>query len=114
MVRVAGDGAGATVGDLAGDGAEGVPDGGAAAVFLSGALDLVAVDVIVVSRGKKMTKKKEYKVEADLAVANPQRKSGGRTGEGVAVGILVVFNSQNVVNYDIRHEKMLRLCSLIH
>jgi hypothetical protein len=41
VVRVAGYGAGAAVGDLAGDGAECVPDGGAAAVFFTGAFDLV-------------------------------------------------------------------------
>jgi len=41
VVRVAGYGAGAAVGDLAGDGAEGVPDGGATTVFFTGAFDLV-------------------------------------------------------------------------
>ena len=42
MVGVAGDLAAGAVGDLAGDLAEVVPDGVAAAVFVGGAFDLVA------------------------------------------------------------------------
>lgn len=44
MVRVAGNIARAAVRDLAGDGAEGVPDGRATAVFLGTTLDLVSVE----------------------------------------------------------------------
>jgi len=43
VVGVAGDLAAGAVGDLAGDLAEVVPDGVAAAVFTDGAFDLVAV-----------------------------------------------------------------------
>lgn len=43
VVAVTGDGAAGPVGDFTGDGAKGVPDGGAAAVFGGGAFDLVAV-----------------------------------------------------------------------
>lgn len=45
VVGIAGDGTGAAIGNLAGNGAEGVPDGGATAVLLGGTLDLVTVVV---------------------------------------------------------------------
>jgi hypothetical protein len=43
VVRVAGYRAGAAVGDLAGNGAESVPDGRSTATLVGGALDLIAV-----------------------------------------------------------------------
>lgn len=43
VVGVAGGETGRTIGDLAGDGGEGVPNGGATAVFIGGAFNLVSV-----------------------------------------------------------------------
>lgn len=47
VVRVAGRDAGRSIGNLAGDGAKGVPDAGASAVLVDGAFNLVAVEVCV-------------------------------------------------------------------